>query len=192
MLRPFLLIGVGGSGGKTLRVVREDLERRLAQAGWKGPLPQAWQFIHVDVPTHADGNDPDLPRQLPDRDYQGLVASGLDYRTIDAAMVQGGGPHLREAVATWRPDPNKVNVPASKGAGQYRTLGRIITVAGLSRINEALQRARRSLTGAEVVGELAEVTRLLGGESAPSVAEPTVIVVSSIAGGSGAGAVIDV
>lgn len=64
MLRPFLLIGVGGSGGKTLRVVRDDLTRRLAQAGWEGDLPQAWQFVHIDVPTHADGDDRDLPAQL--------------------------------------------------------------------------------------------------------------------------------
>jgi len=192
MLRPFLLVGVGGSGGKTLRVVREDLERRLAQAGWTGDFPAAWQFVHVDVPTQADGNDPDLPAQLPDRDYQGLVAAGVDYRTIDTALLQGARDTLRDAVATWRPDPNKVNVPASKGAGQYRTLGRIITIAGLSRINEALQHARRALSGAEVVGELADVTRALGGTTSPNAGEPTVIVVSSIAGGSGAGAVIDV
>jgi len=192
MLRPFLLVGVGGSGGKTLRVIREDLQRRLAQAGWTGGLPDAWQFVHVDVPTQADGNDPDLPPQLPDRDYQGLVASGVDYRTIDSALLQGAGGTLRDAVATWRPDPNKVNVPASKGAGQYRTLGRIITIAGLNRVNEALQHARRAMGGAEVVGELAEVTRCLGGTPATSVGDPTVIVVSSIAGGSGAGAVIDV
>ncbi|MDO8147521.1 tubulin-like doman-containing protein [Isoptericola sp. b515] len=192
MLRPFLLVGVGGSGGKTLRVIREDLQRRLAQAGWTGDIPQAWQFLHVDVPTHADGNDRDLPAQLPARDYQGLVASGLDYRTIDSALLQVPGERLRDAVSTWRPDPNKVNVPASKGAGQYRTLGRIIAVAGLERISEALNRARRALTGAEVAGELADVSRLLGGTSAPTAADPTVIVISSIAGGSGAGAVIDV
>ena len=192
MLRPFLLIGVGGSGGKTLRVVREDLVRRLAQAGWTGGLPQAWQFIHIDVPTHADGNDPDLPEQLPDADYQGLVASGVDYRTIDAALVQSGGEHLRDGIATWRPDPNRVNIPASKGAGQYRTLGRIITIAGLDRINGALQQARRSLSGAEVVGELAEATRVLGGKPSGKMPDPTVVVVSSIAGGSGSGAVVDV
>jgi hypothetical protein len=192
MLRPFLLVGVGGSGGKTLRVIREDLQRRLAQAGWSGDLPQAWQFVHVDVPTHADGNDRDLPAQLPTRDYKGLVSTGLDYRTIDSALMQTPGERLRDAVATWRPDPNKVNVPASKGAGQYRTLGRIIAVAGLDRVSDALNHARRAMTGAEVAGELSDVSRVLGGTTASVAADPTVIVVSSIAGGSGAGAVIDV
>ncbi len=192
MLRPFLLVGVGGSGGKTLRVVRDDLERRLAQAGWSGPLPRAWQFVHVDVPTVADGNDPDLPPQLPERDYQGLVGAGIDYRTIDQAMVNNPGAHVKDALGGWRPDPNRVNVPASKGAGQYRALGRVITVASLNRVYAALQAARRNLTGAEVIGELQAVTTKLGGKSATVAQEPTVIVVSSMAGGSGSGAVIDV
>jgi hypothetical protein len=192
MLRPFLLIGIGGSGGKTLRVVREDLVRRLAQLGWTGDLPQAWQFLHIDVPTHADGNDPDLPAQLPLREYQGLVAPGLTYRTIDSALAGVGRTAMGDAMGGWRPDPNKVNVPVDKGAGQYRTLGRMITIASLDRIQESLNAAKRALTGAEVVEELQRVTRLVGGETLPTTPAPVVVVVSSIAGGSGAGAVIDV
>src|SRR4051812_23714577 len=159
MLRPFLLIGIGGSGGKTLRVTREDLARRLGQAGWSGDLPRAWQFLHIDVPTHADGNDPDLPIQLLERDYQGLVAPGLVYRTIDSAMAGMGRTPMGDALAGWRPDPLKVNVPVDKGAGQYRTIGRMITLANLDRVWQAVKRARDELTGAEVVGELQRVTR---------------------------------
>ncbi|WP_157155705.1 tubulin-like doman-containing protein [Diaminobutyricimonas sp. LJ205] len=192
MLRPFLLIGVGGSGGKTLRIVRDNLVRRLEQAGWEGELPKAWQFLHIDVPTVADGNDPDLPGQLPERDYQGMVGLGLDYRTIDAAMVQSGGSHIVDALGGWRPDPNRVNIPASKGAGQFRALGRVITVAGVERVRDALMKARRELTGAEVIGELQAVSTLLGSSSGSISHEPTVVVVSSIAGGTGSGAVIDV
>ena len=74
----------------------------------------------------------------------------MDYRTIDAAMTSTASAHLADALGGWRPDPNRVNIPASKGAGQYRALGRVITVAGLDRVREALQQARRQLTGAEV------------------------------------------
>ncbi|WP_127126723.1 tubulin-like doman-containing protein [Georgenia sp. SYP-B2076] len=192
MLRPFLMIGVGGSGGKTLRVVRDDLLRRMEQLGWEGALPRAWQFIHIDVPTLADGNDPDLPAQLPPGDYQGLVNVGLTYRHIDAALAGHGRTPVADAMGTWRPDPGKVNIPASKGAGQYRALGRVITVAGLEDIREAVARARRALTGAEVVGELQRATRLLGATPAASTPDPVVLVVCSLAGGTGAGAVIDV
>ncbi|ACZ30409.1 hypothetical protein Xcel_1378 [Xylanimonas cellulosilytica DSM 15894] len=193
MLRPFLLVGVGGSGGKTLRIIREDLLRRLKQAGWEhDDLPAAWQMIHIDVPNRADGDDVDLPAQLPDRQYKGLVATGVDYTTIDTAMKAKAGPSFVDAAATWRPDPNSVNVSPSKGAGQYRTLGRIITIAGLKRIDDAVQRARAALTGTDVVGEMQEVSRLLGGRAHASIGDPTVIVITSIAGGTGAGSAIDV
>lgn len=192
MLRPFLLVGVGGSGGKTLRVVREDLERRLAQAGWTGPFPDAWQFLHVDVPTTADGNEPDLPEQLPESDYQGLIGSGIDYRTVDDSLVQQTTRSSRDSLAGWRPDPERVHIPASKGAGQFRALGRTIALSQLSRIATAVREARRSLTGAQTVHQLKELTKLLGGKDRTTADDPQVIVVGSIAGGSGSGAIIDV
>lgn len=192
MLRPFLIVGVGGSGGKTLRVIRDDLQNRLEKAGWRGPIPAAWQFVHIDVPTIADGNDPDLPGQLPAGEYQGLVGAGVDYRTIDAALTQKGGNHLHSALGGWRPNPDKVNIPASRGAGQYRALGRVITVGGLDRVRDSVRKAHRAMTGVQVVSELQSVTQQLGGEATAVVADPTVIVISSIAGGSGSGAVMDV
>ena len=192
MLRPFLMIGVGGSGGKTLRVVRDELCRLMERSGWTGPLPRAWQFLHIDVPTHADGNDPDLPAQLPPGDYRGLVRVGLTYRNIDAALAGTGRTTVGDAMGTWRPDPGRVNIPASKGAGQYRTLGRVITIAGLEDIRDSLWEARRRITGTEVVAELQAVTRALGGVPTSTAPDPVVLVVASIAGGSGSGAIIDV
>ena len=193
MLRPFLLIGVGGSGGKTLRIVRDDLETRLSQAGWDGDFPACWQFMHVDVPSSADGNDPDLPKQLPTADYAGLVSAGLTYRTIDGALAGTGRNVTSDSMAGWRPNPIKVNVPVEKGAGQFRALGRLITIANLKSVKSGIDHAVRRMTGAEVAGELQEISRLLSGKPTTGpVPSPVAIVVSSIAGGSGAGAVIDV
>jgi hypothetical protein len=192
VLRPFLLVGVGGSGGKTLRVIRDELSRRLHQAGWRDDLPKAWQFVYIDVPTTPDGSEPDLPNQLPARDYMGMVAPGLTYRALDATLTGKADITVKEALCAWRPDPNKVNIPVSKGAGQFRAIGRMVTLTGLDRVHTALDAARRSLAGAEVVGELQRLSTLLGREPSPQMADPTVIVISSIAGGSGAGAVIDV
>ena len=192
MLRPFLMIGVGGSGGKTLRIVRHELERRLAECGWEGKFPAGWRFLHIDVPSVADGDDPDLPAQLPRAEYAGLVTTGVNYRNIDAALAGSGRTQVGDWIAGWRPDPTQVNVPVEKGAGQFRVLGRMLTLANLRTAKSKLDDALRDINGRDVTSELQDLTRRLGGTSSPVVKSPVAVVVSSIAGGSGAGAVLDI
>ncbi len=192
MLRPFLLVGIGGSGGKTLRFVRKDLQLRLEQKGLGSNMPKAWQFLQIDVPTLADGNESDLPPHLPLDQYRGLVAEGLTYRTIDSALAGSGRTKMSETVAGWRPDPAKVNVPVSRGAGQYRAIGRMITVARMDRVWTALKERKAALDSPEAMIDLRRVSDAFGGKPLDKVENPVVVVVSSIAGGSGAGAVIDV
>jgi hypothetical protein len=49
-----LLIGVGGSGGKTLQLLHRELRWRLRDSGWTEGVPAGWQFIHIDVPYEPD------------------------------------------------------------------------------------------------------------------------------------------
>jgi len=192
MLRPFLMIGVGGSGGKTLRIVRHELERMLTEFGWDGPFPAGWQFLHVDVPSVADGDDPDLPAQLGHAEYAGLVTAGVNYRNIDAALAGTGRTSEGDAIAGWRPVPGQVNVPVERGAGQFRALGRIITLANLKTAKSRLDGAMREISGRDVTAQLMELTTRMGGTPSGVMKQPVAVVVSSIAGGSGAGAVIDI
>lgn len=193
MLRPFLLIGIGGSGGKTLRIVRHELQRRLDEHGWTGRFPAGWRFLHIDVPAVADGDEIDLPPQLPQADYAGLVTAGVNYRSIDAALVGGTGrTQVSDLIAGWRPNPAEVMVPVERGAGQFRALGRMLTLANLKLAKRRLDDALRDISGREVSAELQDLTRRLGAEPSPVMDTPVAVVVSSIAGGSGAGAVIDV
>jgi hypothetical protein len=193
MLRPFLLIGIGGSGGKTLRIVRHELQRRLDEHGWKGRFPSGWRFLHIDVPSVADGDEVDLPAQLPQAEYAGLVTAGVNYRSIDAALIGGAGrTPVSDLIAGWRPEPAEVMVPVERGAGQFRALGRVLTLANLKLAKSKLDDALRDISGREVSAELQDLTRRLGGESSTILGSPVAVVVSSIAGGSGAGAVLDV
>jgi len=53
MLSPVLVVGVGGSGTKALRSIRQSLLRReLRRCGWQRRddygLPQAWQLVAID------------------------------------------------------------------------------------------------------------------------------------------------
>jgi hypothetical protein len=192
MLRPFLMIGIGGSGGKTLRIVRHELERRLTEHGWEGKFPAGWRFLHIDVPSVADGDDPDLPPQLPRSQYAGLVSSGVNYRNIDAALAGTGRTETGDWIAGWRPDPTQVMVPVEKGAGQFRALGRMLTLSNLKTAKNQLDEALRDINGREVTAELQDLTRRLGGTPSSVVKSPVAVIVSSIAGGSGAGAVVDI
>ena len=58
MFSRFLFIGLGGSGGKTLRFIKRDLLALMEKHGIENPkIPDAWQFLNFDTPTNPDGKD---------------------------------------------------------------------------------------------------------------------------------------
>src|SRR5690242_421228 len=132
MFRRVLLIGVGGSGGKTLRFLHRDLLRRLDEANWTEGMPVGWQFLQIDVPPTPDGNDPGLPPQLPDGSYVGLTVPNVVYSALDRVLLPPAvsSQTMSECIG-WRPDPALVKVNVTAGAGQYRTLGRVIALANI-------------------------------------------------------------
>ena len=93
MLRPFLIIGVGGSGGKTLRAVRSALDMKLRLSGWNHGLPAAWQFLHFDTPLAQDGKEFPAPF-LPQDSYVGLSAAHGSYSNVATAIEAQVGTAL--------------------------------------------------------------------------------------------------
>lgn len=191
MLQKFLFVGVGGSGGKTLRIVRRELEWRLGRAGYEGRFPRAWQFLQIDVPIVPDGNDPDLPPQLPAGSYLPLAAGNLSYRDLDNEFGGHDAATLAHSVG-WRPDPEQVAVPPAFGAGQYRAVGRVVAAVAMGRIVTRVRQAMNALTNVDVSAELEHVASALGVAPKGNPPAPAAIVVSSIAGGAGSGIFLDV
>ena len=192
MLRPFLLVGVGGSGGKTLRAVRYTLDLRLRAAGWTEGIPDAWQFLHIDTPVAQD--DPSFPAPyLPAESYFGLVADGAQYTNVISKIDSGLPAKSKEDAHRQFPDPAKVPVNIRTGAGQYRAVGRTVAMAKLSGIAAAADAAFGRLRRPDALSQLARLTDELGGDvKSGMISEPVFLVVSSVAGGSGAGQYLDV
>jgi hypothetical protein len=190
MLRPFLIVGVGGSGGKTLRAVREALLLRLQQERWQGGWPEAWQFLHVDSPTAQDGTD--FPAAfLPSDNYVSLVPSGVNYASIYNSISARAEQKYKSDIEGPLPSPLDVKVPVATGAGAYRAIGRAIATSALGEVHEKAKSALTRLQSGTSNSSLEALTKHLG-MPVRGALPPVVIIVSSIAGGSGAGMFIDV
>lgn len=191
MLRPFLFVGIGGSGGKTLRALKQTLDRRLKQNDWNKGIPGAWQFIQVD--TAYDGIEFPAP-MLPLEDFIGLVGPGQNYdqmvRSLESRIPSE--VERNKALAGWLAPSTAV--PIATGAGQVRTLGRAVSAAGLGTLRAGLKSALDKMQAPDNMSSLEELSLILHPKSGASgqLKPPVVVVISSIAGGSGAGMFLDV
>lgn len=190
MLQKYFFVGVGGSGGVSLRLLRSLLAARLTDAGYHGGLPRAWQFAHIDVPRIQETRPEGLPT-LPDNNYAGLAVRGLKYRDLDDTLVKRRGESVQMHVAGWRPDPSKVIVDPTVGAGRFRAVGRMILGAGMKSAFDLLKTGFSNLASSSANQEFSQVCLALTGDG-QFVDQTQVVVVSSLAGGTGAGTVIDV
>ena len=60
--------------------------------------------------------------------YTGLVKAGTNYKTgIDKAVMSFRNADAMELVG-WRPNPDDVRILIEDGAGQFRAIGRMISV----------------------------------------------------------------
>ena len=188
--RRMIFVGLGGSGGKTLRFLKRDINRWFDEIGWTKGMPKGWQFLQIDTPTIADGVIPTAP-MLPDSEYLGLVGPGVQFGDIDSALLSSKENYSE--FATWRVNPNALNVPVHTGAGQFRAVGRTVAVGYLSNIRTKLSQSFDLLNQADAQSSLSELFQFVHKiNPTANTAGPIVIVVSSLAGGTGAGLINDV
>lgn len=192
-MRRFLVVGCGGSGAVTLSYMMDQLRSDLSAAG-VDKIPGGWQFVSIDVPT-APESGPDGLDNVRDQGghYFGSGPQGDSYGVLDNALTNQLASRQRlGAIATWAPrDPAAVTVPIGSGAGQYRALGRMITLSRAGGIRDTLQRAWEQLSTVETASEMAALN-VPGGGSFEQGESPIVLVVSSMAGGAGASMALDV
>ncbi len=189
MYSKFLFVGLGGSGGKTLRFLKREIGRWLEANSADTRIPQAWQFLHIDTPTVPDGQEiNDIAPQLDDDEYMGLINAGLPFTAL--ANMLDGDPHLRQELRTWRVEPAGLGVSVDQGAGQFRAVGQTVAMAYAKRIRDKLEERVRRLRGPGAQSELGELYDRVGpaGDGhAGADSNMYIVVISSLAGGTGAG-----
>jgi len=192
VLSPFLIVGVGGSGGKTIRAFKHLMSMRLREAGWTHGWPDAWQLLHIDSPVLQDGEEFSYPL-LSDAEYLGLVPAGTNYQVVYNAFEQKVPGENRMSVNRPLPDPQEVTVPVTIGAGQYRAIGRTLAISRLSAIQKKVEFCFGRMKDAGAQGTLARLgEEVFGVDSQGANPRIKVFVISSLAGGSGSGAYLDV
>ena len=190
MYRKMLLIGLGGSGGKTLRFLKRDLTSWLESRGWTDGVPDGWQFLHIDSPPVPDGLEAGgMPLDM--QEYLGLVSPEMQLRPVISNL--DGVPGSEFELTGWRVEPDDVAVPIATGAGQYRSVGRSIGLAFSGAIRDGLQQSIGRMNAAGAQATLDRLyTHVHGGTEGSAAGVPIPIVISSLAGGTGAGLILDV
>lgn len=193
-LAPFMIVGCGGSGVLSVRHIRDEVRARLKAQGVDN-LPKAWQFIGIDAPsTQTDLGE---ALRLPESDYLTLRPGATTLEDLEP-ILKSAHPHLTRAsgyeeLIGWRPEPKDLPGSFLVGMGQNRAVGRVVGTVALKgrKINDRIRDAITSCAGGgPELNAIAERMKLsVGGLDAP---EPIVIVITSSAGGCGAGIGLDV
>ena len=137
----FLFVGLGGSGGKTLRFLKDQIRRWMRSCDFAGDVPAGWQFLHIDTPARADGDELNhLVPQLAPTEYLGLTRGGNSLRGIQTVLDDTMA--IREDLRTWRVEPDDLRIPIDKGAGQFRAVG---TSVGYAYVPDIWRRLQDSL-----------------------------------------------
>ncbi len=183
-----LFVGIGGSGGETVRLVMRELDRRLRSSGWSNGLPAAWQFVHIDVREKPDDVGSNIPAELADRlVHLGLGKYPLDYGYYARSLLDDHG--LAPAVVDWLPPVGSSQSPPHTGAGQRRAVGRAVMAVELSRVQQVFERVSNRAAAAD--GELKELAAHFNIEPMVGAGDGLAFVIGSLGGGSGSGAALD-
>ena len=184
----FLFIGLGGSGGATLGHLRNNIKKWLVENGQPSDIPEGWQFLHIDTPDNADVG---TELELPANEYIGLIPDG----GISFSAVQGALENqvlLHPDMATWRVDPVAYPYPLGAGAGQYRAIGATVAMHYLDKIKRGINGAYQRLESGGARSGLSTLYTAVTGKATDTTSPIRVVLVSSLAGGSGAGMLMTV
>lgn len=188
MLRPLLLIGLGGSGGKTLRAIKQVLQQNLEAAGYSGGIPAAWQFLQIDT-TYTQGDSGFPTPMLAAQEFYSIVPHGIHSDDLLSAIENATPQDKRQSILAGWGVPSKP-IPINTSPSQKRADARQAGIPRLSATLQAIARSEARINGNNALAELIEVSKVLN-FGLPEVT-PQVFIFTSIGGSSGSGLLVDV
>jgi hypothetical protein len=186
--RPLLLIGLGGSGGKTLRAIKQVLQQDLEAAGYSGGIPEAWQFLQIDT-TYTQGDSGFPAPMLAAQEFYSVVPMGIHRDELLSAIERyGPSAELQRFLAGWG-IPSKT-IPISTSPSQKRADARQAGIPSLANTAKAIAHSVARMQGPDAQIELGEVSNALN--SGPPDSQPQVFIFTSIGSPTGGGLLVDV
>lgn len=186
-----LFVGVGGSGGETVRYAMRELDRRLRASGWDEGLPTAWQFVHIDVREAPDDVKSNIPAALGARlVHLGLGKFPLEYDHYARKLTSNAAIH--PGLGGWLPSADSSQSPPYTGAGQRRAVGRTVAAAELKAIGDLLDSVTQKMSTGDADEELKRLAAHLDAEVTVGASNGLVFVINSLGGGAGSGSFLDV
>lgn len=187
-MRPVIFVGCGGSGMNTLRSIHDLLSLSLQDVGAGSVIPDAFQFMVIDVPRNPQV-------KLPDRiSYENLANDQtlwMGPNGVDPTLAGHPNRDRKWDYLDWRTDPNGMEPLFEEGAGQFRALGRAVGVRSMDAVGTEFKKmAQKAIRAQKDLPKIAEKFGFPA--SSDSISSPMVVVISSLGGGAGSGIFLDV
>mgnify|MGYP006269063265 CR=1 FL=1 len=189
-MRPLLIVGIGGAGGKTLRAMKQCIQQELENKGYHGGIPEAWQFLHIDL--QPDGEDFPAPQLLPEEQCM-LIRPGMTFsHVLDEVQSKFSDQAERQRfLGGWANDAKGDVYGPPKNR---RAIGRLIGLARIQDIARAVEQSIKKMSSQASLHELMKISTFLEGENSYNFVDqqPQLIFVSSLVGGTGSAMLLDI
>ena len=183
-IRPTVLIGLGGTGKEVLRRLRRMFYEKYRMVG----LPvMEYLWFDTDIENiNSMGNETDLLERRIDFTAREKIDGSVMPRELEAYRNNKGMyPHIW----SWFPDAldSLPSTAITQGAGQIRPCGRLAFFHHYDKLREEIERKVNRVQSAEARTEMVRIFPKYNAD--PDDLE--IVLVTSIAGGTGSGSFID-
>jgi hypothetical protein len=183
LVYPTLIVGMGGTGARSVRLLKRMVERYFRSRGCE--VPPMIRYLVID--TEDMRNQPGEQALTPD-EYVNL-GSDFDANRVVEYMEQTEG--LYESIREWWTgsghDAGRIRV--KNGAGQMRDVGRLALFVGYQQLLDRMKATLASLQSVTTLQRSQQILAPIGLKPDPS---PQVWLVGSLCGGTGSGIFLDV